>query len=49
VGEIPMLFEARNVGRQLNVEMWLDPSLLFKAFNLKPLCQEKSNLPKYMV
>jgi len=48
VGEIPMLFAARNVGRQLNVEMWLDPSLLFDALNLKPYCKEKSHLSKYV-
>ena len=48
VGEIPLLYEARKVARQLEVEMWLDPSPLINAFKLKPLCQEKSNTPKYV-
>jgi hypothetical protein len=48
VGEVPLLHEARNVARQLEIEMWLDPSLLLNAFNLKPVCQEKPNEPKYV-
>jgi len=48
IGEIPLLHEARNVARQLEIEMWLDSSPLLNALNLKPLCQEKSNQPKYV-
>jgi len=48
VGEVPLLYEARKVARQLEVEMWLDPSPLISALNLKPLCREKSNAPKYV-
>jgi hypothetical protein len=48
VGEIPLLCEARNLARQLEVEMWLDPSSFISAFNLKPVCQEKSSMPKYV-
>lgn len=36
VGEIPLLYEVKRVARQLNVEIWLNPSFLFKALNLKP-------------
>lgn len=48
IGEIPLLYEARNVARQLEVEIWLDPSPLLRAMNLKPVCQEKPNEPKYV-
>jgi len=48
VGEVPLLYEARNVARQLKIEMWLDPSPLLGALNLKPVRQEKPNEPKYV-
>jgi len=47
-GEVPLLYEARNVVRQLEVEMWLDPSPLLGALNLKPMCQERPCKPKYV-
>jgi len=48
VGEIPILCEARNAGRQLEVEMWLDPLPLLSTLNLKPIRLEKSSSPKYV-
>lgn len=48
IGEIPLLYEARRVARQLEVEMWLDPSPLLKTLNLRVACQEKSNVSKYV-
>jgi len=48
IGEIPLPFEARNVARQLEIEMWLDPLPFMRALNLKPLSQEKLNIPKYL-
>jgi len=47
IGEIPLPFEARNVARQLEIEMWLDPLPLLKNLNLKPMSEEKINAPKY--
>lgn len=47
VGEIPLLCEARRVARQLEVEMWLDPSPFLRALNLQPVHQEKPYVPKY--
>jgi len=48
IGEIPLLYEARKVAHQLEVEMWLDSSPLLNALNLKPVCPEKPNQPKYV-
>jgi len=48
VREVPLLYEARRVARQLEVEMWLDPSPLLSALNLKPLYQEKPYNSKYV-
>jgi len=48
IGEIPLLHETKNVARQLEVEMWLDPSPLFNILNLKSVNQEKSFNPKYV-
>jgi len=48
IRDIPLLYETRNVARQLEVEMWLDPSPFFDALNLKPVRQGKPNEPKYL-
>jgi len=48
VGELPLLFEARNVARQLEIEVWLDPSPFLRALNLKPISSEKPNAAKYV-
>jgi len=49
VDEVPLLFEARKLARQLEVEMWLDPLPFLKALNLKSVNQKKSNVPKCVV
>jgi len=48
IGEIPLLCEARNVARQLKIEIWLDPMPLLNALDLKPVCQGKPDEPKYV-
>jgi len=45
---VPLLFEARRVARQLQVEMWLDSSLLLQAFNLKPVNSRKQRRIGYI-
>jgi len=48
IGEIPLLCEAKRVARQLEIEMWLDPSPLLNTLNLKPVCQAKPNKSEYV-
>lgn len=48
VGDIPLLYKARNVARQLEIEFWLDPQCLLKTLSLKPVDEEKTNKPKYI-
>jgi len=48
VGSVALLYEARRVARQLQVEMWLDPSPLLTALNLKPVHHEKLRVDNYV-
>ncbi|MEA2090587.1 MAG: hypothetical protein U9O89_07540 [Thermoproteota archaeon] len=49
VGDIPILCEKKKVARQFSVEMWLDPTPLFKALKLRQLSQVKVKKTKYIV
>jgi len=48
IGDIPLLCEAKRVARQLEIEVWLDPLPMLKAFNLKMTSLEKSRQLKYV-
>jgi len=45
---IPLLFEKRNVARQLKVETWLDLSQLVKELGIEKLEETKRNAPLRM-
>jgi hypothetical protein len=45
---IPLLFEKRNVARQLKVETWLDLSQLVKELGIEKLDKAKQDIPMQM-
>jgi len=49
IGDIPLLYEARKVAQQLEIEIWLDPSSLLRTLNLKPVSQEKLDQHNYVM
>lgn len=48
VENVPLLYETVKLVRQLQIEMWLDSSLLLKAFNLKPANSEQQGKMGYI-
>lgn len=42
VESVPLLFEKRRVARQLQIEVWLDPSPILKMLKIENLGDRKS-------
>jgi len=45
---VPLLFEKRNVARQLQIETWLDLSQLVKELGIEKLDKTKRDAPLQM-